>query len=547
MELLAQLSHPNLVSYRHVWLENVQLTRFGPSVASAFILQQYCNGGDLLNYIIGDQPRQTTKEEFKARMRRRSKGQAERPPADPLASQRHLSFEEIYSLFKDITSGLDYLHAANYIHRDLKPSNCLLHHEGGILICLISDFGEVQPENSVRKSTGSTGTISYCAPEVLRQDPASGTYGNFTTKSDIFSLGMILYFLCFGRLPYRSANAVNEELEDIDELRAEITDWQGFQDERRERPDLPSKLYQLLKRLLALDPAQRPSTKEVLAAMKNDSSLDGVPVGGSGRSASPSSLGIQGRRVQSLDSPVVPGSPVPDPHKQQRYDRPGRSSNEVVGAADVVDDPATTLRNRDALRRNSDITALRPFARPAVSSPSRDRFSSPERPALDEQQQRSVSPHRPFADAAPPLLMAPPRTWSADLLWRASLAWFFLARLATDGGDPLPHLVRLAGFIAKVLTLSRPCWPYTISPWVGGMLVALAAFDLGVGDTPRRRNSHVVVARWQDRGQQSALSAPHARASLLLASAHFAILWAAGRWVPLCAPALEPWRHDGAG
>ena len=71
---------------------------------------------------------------------------------------------------------------------------------------------------------GSTGTISYCAPEVLQLD-ASGNYGNFTFKSDIFSMGMILYFMCFGRLPYQSANAIQEELEDIDELRAEISDW----------------------------------------------------------------------------------------------------------------------------------------------------------------------------------------------------------------------------------------------------------------------------------------------------------------------------------
>ncbi|KAL9949895.1 hypothetical protein ACHAQF_002826 [Verticillium nonalfalfae] len=303
VELLAKLSHPNLVSYRHVWLEDVKLIRFGPSVACAFILQQYCNGGDLLNYINGDQPKQTTKEELKARLRRRSKGQSERAPV----SQRHLSFEEIYSLFRDVTSGLSYLHAANYIHRDLKPSNCLLHREGGNLICLISDFGEVQPGGQVRNSTGSTGTISYCAPEVLKKDHATGFYGNFTTKSDIFSLGMILYFMCFGRLPYQNANTINEELEDIDELRAEITDWQGFQDERRERPDLPPKLYQLLKRLLALDPVQRPSANEVLAAMKGETILDGIPPG---RSASPS-MGLPGRRVQNLDSPMPPNTPVP--------------------------------------------------------------------------------------------------------------------------------------------------------------------------------------------------------------------------------------------
>lgn len=305
VELLAKLSHPNLVSYRHVWLEDVRLTRFGPSVACAFILQQYCNGGDLHQYIIGGAPREATKEELKAQMRRRSKGQLE-TPVDLLNGNRVLGVEEIYSLFKDITSGVAYLHAANYIHRDLKPSNCLMHREGGRTTCLISDFGEVQPENVVRKSSGTTGTISYCAPEVLKMDATSGRYANFTTKSDIFSLGMILYFMCFGRLPYQNANALQEELEDVDELRAEITHWTGFHDERRERPDLPPRLYQLLKRLLALDPVERPSANEVLKAMRGESmSFEN----GASQETAPN-LGI-GTRIQNLDSPAPPSTPVP--------------------------------------------------------------------------------------------------------------------------------------------------------------------------------------------------------------------------------------------
>lgn len=303
VELLAKLSHPNMVSYRHVWLEDVQLSRFAPTVACAFILQQYCNGGDLLHKVVGIIPKEATKEELKARIRRRSKGQLE-TPLNSWTAQSHLQLEDIYSYFRDITSGLAYLHAANYIHRDLKPSNCLLHEENGKTICLISDFGEVQAENIVRKSTGSTGTISYCAPEVLRRD-GTGRYGNFTTKSDIFSLGMILYFMCFGRLPYQAANTIHEELEDIDLLRAEITDWKGFEDERRERPELPSKLYLLLKQLLALNPNDRPSADEVLNALKNVTNLESISRGPA------QSLGIPGRRIQSLDSPLPPSSPVP--------------------------------------------------------------------------------------------------------------------------------------------------------------------------------------------------------------------------------------------
>jgi len=80
VQLLQRLSHPNLVSYRHVWLEDVQLNRFGPSVPCAFILQEYCNSGDLLHYIIGDGPVVSlTKEQLKDQVRRKSKGQSDMP------------------------------------------------------------------------------------------------------------------------------------------------------------------------------------------------------------------------------------------------------------------------------------------------------------------------------------------------------------------------------------------------------------------------------------------------------------------------------------
>ncbi|KXH41288.1 hypothetical protein CSAL01_07012 [Colletotrichum salicis] len=530
VELLAKLSHPNLVSYRHVWLEDVKLTRFGPSVACAFILQQYCNGGDLLNYIIGDQPKETTKEQLKAQMRRKSKGQLELP-RDQFASQRLLSFEEIYSLFKDITSGLAYLHAANYIHRDLKPSNCLLHREGSGVICLISDFGEVQSENMVRKSTGSTGTISYCAPEVLRRDLTTGRYGNFTTKSDIFSLGMILYFMCFGRLPYRSANTINEELEDIDELRAEITDWQGFQDERRERPDLPSKLYHLLKKLLALDPLQRPSASEVLSAMKTESStMEGVP---RGRSSSPS-MGINVRRIQSLDSPMPPSTPVPDLQKQSRFSSSQEGYNIPSRAADSGS-PSSDMPA--GLQRQSDSSSprLRPQAQVMVAQRSQDSFirTTPER---DE----SVDSLKDEPLSSPPLLMPPPATPLEALRHRLMISRLRAGQVMRYNAGPLLAVVRLGLFLSKMLSLTRPCWPYVVSPNVGAPLVILAALDLGLAGagtwpmTPYeretgRRLSNGLPWTWGLRG------------SVVLAILHLVVLWVGGRYNSLCTAGHGTW------
>lgn len=308
VQLLQGLSHPNLVSYRHVWLEDVKLNRFSPSVPCAFILQQYCNSGDLLHYIVGTQaPRPSTNEQLKEQMRRRSRGGSEHPNVK--SSLRKLSFEEIFSFFKDITSGLAHLHTSNYIHRDLKPSNCLLHRDGNEFRCLISDFGEVQPENVVRKSTGSTGTISYCAPEVLKQDE-SGEYGNFTTKSDIFSLGMILYFMCFGRLPYINADSVSEDFEDIDLLREEISAWSGFQEERRERPELPKQLYDFLKRLLAISPSDRPSANDILQALKTEKGLENPPRSRNGSIVAGMGPIGAARRIQPIDSPMPSSTPV---------------------------------------------------------------------------------------------------------------------------------------------------------------------------------------------------------------------------------------------
>lgn len=94
-----------------------------------------------------------------------------------------------------------------------------------------------------------------------------GGYGNFTTKSDIFSLGMILHFMCFGRLPYAGADMLNEENENLDSLREEIMGWKGFDESTRLRPDLPDRLYQSLRTLISPDPSVRPSADEILKSI----------------------------------------------------------------------------------------------------------------------------------------------------------------------------------------------------------------------------------------------------------------------------------------
>ncbi len=558
VELLAKLSHPNLVSYRHVWLENVTLNRFGPSVACAFILQQYCNGGDLHRYVLGDVPKEATKEELKARMRRRSKGQAELPDMQLGAGggsggsgYRHLAFDEIYSLFKDVTSGLAYLHAANYIHRDLKPSNCLLHREGrSALTCLISDFGEVQAENVARKSTGTTGTISYCAPEVLRRDAASGLYGNFTTKSDVFSLGMILYFMCFGRLPYRSANAVHEELEDVDELRAEIANWSGFQYERRERPDLPAKLYELLTRMLSVNQAERPSASEVLLAMRTDGGIDAAGMGslGSGgaaatAAAAAASIGLGSRRIQNLDSPVPPSTPdLTGPRSSTRTRRgsPGNRASpfsyvedlDAVDSAIVDADDGSAaslfLRPRNAHKRHKSSTSTSTslaLARTRSGGSADADESGANTTSADMVQQGSAQRLSPAPQPAQTarqnaiLLMPPATTFWGEVRHHALVAQYDATVLAHRHAAALAFLFRTALFLAKMASLTKPCWPFMVRFEVGASLVAVAGFDLGVPSSNRSSGS---FPRWDW------------RVSVLLLVLHFVVLRLAAGTGVLC-------------
>lgn len=454
VQVLQHLSHENLVSYRHVWLEDVKLSNFGPSVPCAFILQQYCNGGDLHNYICGAAQTSTTTQQLKERIRRRSKGQSDLPHHSH--EPRKLHFEEVYPLFKDITSGLRFLHAHGYVHRDLKPSNCLLHDNGQELRVLVSDFGEVQAENAVRKSTGATGTISYCAPEVLQRVSPGGAYGNFTFKSDVFSLGMILYFLCFAQLPYSNADVLHEEKEDLDHLRAEITQWAGFDDERRVRPDLPEKLYTFLKRLLSVQPDHRPTSDEVLEGIRTGAGLPNARAGAH-RKTSPSFEELRAsQRIIPVESPA-PSTPLAK--------SPTRSTSHAHSTA-LPRSNGTKLR-RLSFSRESRSPSIPNIVEPEdvedddpPRSPDRDlilrpRFSSP--------------PPRPVQQ-----LLLPPEPSTTGLARLQALARHFRSAQA----------LRTVVLLGKILSLVQPCSPLNANPKILYPLLLLAVVDFSIWNTP---------------------------------------------------------------
>jgi len=162
-------------------------------------------------------------------------------PLDYFIDETHFPAERIVPFIMQICNGLDAIHEAGIIHRDLKPSNILVLDDGSIRIM---DFGVARPQNSELTAHNEiVGSATYVAPEIwLGKEP--------TSSIDLYSLGIILYELTTGDVPFDADSPAALMRLHLDRI--------PFQPKEINR-DVPSWLNRLIVRLLSKSPKDRPA------------------------------------------------------------------------------------------------------------------------------------------------------------------------------------------------------------------------------------------------------------------------------------------------
>ena len=140
---------------------------------------------------------------------------------DYMIKNPRIPIETIVHIAKQIAAGLSHAHQNGIIHRDIKPQNILMNEN---LTCKITDFGIARAygDTTLTQTNQMLGTVYYLSPEQARGNVA-------TAQSDIYSLGILIFEMITGQIPFKGESAVaialkhlQEELPDIDRYRENV-------------------------------------------------------------------------------------------------------------------------------------------------------------------------------------------------------------------------------------------------------------------------------------------------------------------------------------
>lgn len=205
----AKLTHANIVNIFDV----------GQDAGNHFIVMEYVSGDTLKNHI--------------------NKNGQLRP-------------EQVLQIAIDIAGALEAAHRNNLIHCDIKPHNILLMDNGHVKV---ADFGIARAVTSSTMTYGGDiiGSVHYFSPE-----QAKGT--SITPKSDIYSLGVCMYEMLTGSMPFQGENSVSIALKHLQDDPVPM---------RQINPDVPPVLEAIVQKAMSKKPELRPNSTELIADLNS--------------------------------------------------------------------------------------------------------------------------------------------------------------------------------------------------------------------------------------------------------------------------------------
>ncbi|MED3552236.1 Stk1 family PASTA domain-containing Ser/Thr kinase [Cytobacillus praedii] len=191
------LAHPNIVSIFDV----------GEEDSIYYIVMEYVDGQTLKQYIQQNSP---------------------------------IQVDKVLDIMKQLTSAISHAHQNHIIHRDIKPHNILIDRLGNVKI---TDFGIAMAlsATSITQTNSVLGSVHYLSPEQARGGMAN-------RKSDIYSLGIVMFELLTGRLPFSGESAVSIALKHLQSETPSLRRW---------NPSIPQSVENIVFKATAKDPFHR--------------------------------------------------------------------------------------------------------------------------------------------------------------------------------------------------------------------------------------------------------------------------------------------------
>jgi serine/threonine protein kinase len=126
-----------------------------------------------------------------------------------------LTKSEALDILSQVTLAIKYLHSNGIVHRDIKPDNIGISYYNGKLVAKLLDFGFSDVTISMAEVlTEPCGTIYFCAPEIMKR--------KYNLNVDIWSLGIVMCYLFYGKIPFKLAKDVNDFKKRLDNMNVEL-------------------------------------------------------------------------------------------------------------------------------------------------------------------------------------------------------------------------------------------------------------------------------------------------------------------------------------